>query len=869
MKEGKEWLTAFRTRYGSYEYLVMPFGLANAPSVFQHLMNDIFRAELDEFVIIYLDDLLIYSDDPAKHTAHVRQILTKLRNHSLFAKLDKCEFHRTQVDFLGFTVGVDGVRMAQDKLQAIADWPTPSSLKALQSFLGFTNFYRNFIYNYSVIAAPLTSLAGSSRRAHLNSSVSFSWTTACQTAFLALKRALGSNSLVRHADPSQPFLLFSDACAIGVGAVLCQRFPGHAAPMPVGFFSMKFGVSERNYSTYDKELLGLVRALEFFRYFIQDSPSPIGLYTDHRNLVYFSEKRLLNQRHARWKEFLMDFNFTIHHIPGSLNVAADALSRRDDDPFSTTTTPTDVILPPCCFSPPASPTLSTPTATELPPTAPSLCRVTTGRETVLDADRRLEIIRSCHDNPLAGHFGIARTLDLIRRDYTWPGLRQYVTDYVNSCDLCQRAKPDRHRPFGYLRPNPAPHWPWRDIATDTIVKLPPCDGYDSIDVWIDRFSKEAHFVPARESRDTSEHIQMIIQEVIRLHGLPDSVISDRAPIYRSKLWRGVLQQLGIKTNLSSAFHPETDGQTERVNQTLEQFLRMFVSHFQDNWVPLLPIAEFAYNNSRHATTGLSPFYLTRGYHPRANFLTNHPSRDASFPLAKLRATEAQERFRATHILLEHARASMMSQTNKRRMDHPFKVGDWVWLRTTHLKTSRPCKKLDFRKIGPFRISAQINPVAFRLDLPHDVQLHPVFHVSLLEPHLVSSIPNREIPPPPLTSVNGETHADVAAILDSKGRRQIRYLVDWVGGGPANRTWEPLHHVLPGAAAAVRDFHARWPSKPCPRNLVELLGSNLTTDEEYAIRFLQSITSPTPQIRDSGTNEKLCQEPKLLTIKETI
>ncbi|XP_041430600.1 uncharacterized protein LOC121397614 [Xenopus laevis] len=319
IREGDEWKTAFRTRYGHFEYLVMPFGLCNAPATFQHFVNDVFRDFLDVFVIIYLDDILVFSNSLEDHRVHMKKVLSRLRTHQLYAKLEKCIFEQDSVEFLGFFITPQGIQMDSRKVSAILDWPAPTSRKAVQRFIGFANFYRKFVKNFSQIISPITSLT--------RANVKFMWTSEAQRAFQCLKDLFISAPVLHHPDPSLPFILEVDASENAVGAILSQRSGIKEELHPVAFFSHKMSRSECNYDVADRELLAIKLALEEWRYLLEGAKHPILIFTDHRNLEYLRSAKRLRPRQARWALFFMRFNFHLTYRPGTKNTKADALSR--------------------------------------------------------------------------------------------------------------------------------------------------------------------------------------------------------------------------------------------------------------------------------------------------------------------------------------------------------------------------------------------------------------------------------------------------------------------------------------------------------------------------------------------------------------
>src|SRR5277367_1235758 len=322
MAEGEEWKTAFRCRYGLFEYNVMPFGLCNAPGMFQHYMNDTFREFLDKFLIIYLNDLLIYSDTLAEHKKHVRMILERLQEAGLCLKPSKCQFHVQEVAFLGFVVGPKGVWMDPTKVEAITSWPASWSVHDVRVFLGLANFYRRFIKNFSKMATPLTALLKKNRR--------FRSTQEAQSSFDELKVAFTTAPILRHFNPSLPTVVEADASDYAQGGVISQRDPETGELHPIAFWSRKFNPAELNYEIYDKEMLAIVEKMEHYRHYFEGLGQQTILFSDHKNLLWFTETKIYNRRQARWAEKLSRFDFKIVFQLGKQGGKPDALSRRPD-----------------------------------------------------------------------------------------------------------------------------------------------------------------------------------------------------------------------------------------------------------------------------------------------------------------------------------------------------------------------------------------------------------------------------------------------------------------------------------------------------------------------------------------------------------
>lgn len=319
--EGHEWKTAVRTPFGLYKYLVMPFGLCNAPAAFQSFMNEVLFKFLGILVVVYLDNILIYSKDEASHAQHVKEVLERLKEFNLFCKLEKCEFNVTEVEFLRYQVKEGGFAITPSKVQAVLDWPIPSTRTRLRGFLGLANFCRKFIKNFSKIALPLTDLT--------LEAVPYKWNQQADDAFMALKHAFTTAPVLIRPDASKQFFLETDASNFAYGAVLLQEGEDGLAH-PVAYFSSKMIDAERNYMVYIKELLAIVKALDHWRRYLEGSTHPVIIRTNHKNLLYFAESRKITQRHARWALDLTNYDFRIDYKPGRLNTGPDALSRRED-----------------------------------------------------------------------------------------------------------------------------------------------------------------------------------------------------------------------------------------------------------------------------------------------------------------------------------------------------------------------------------------------------------------------------------------------------------------------------------------------------------------------------------------------------------
>jgi len=819
--------TAFRTQYGHYEFRVMPFGLTNAPATFQLLMNTLFRDCLEKFVLVYLDDILVFSSSEEEHERHLRLVLQRLREAKLYASPSKCEFWRTRVEFLGHVLTSDGLTVVHNKIQAIKDWPRPTKLTELRSFLGLAGYYRRFIRDYSRVALPLTQLTRKDQH--------FVWLETHQKAFTNLKNALISAPVLLLPDFTRPFVIHTDASDFATGAVLSQD--QGSGLQPIAFLSHTLNSAERKYATYDKEMLAIVRAVKTWRHLIFGLPTTV--YSDHKALAAFYNQRSLSNRQARYMMELAEFgeHLDIKYLAGHHNSVADALSRRSD-----------LLPPPSSFPqlPSSEPALKEEgtlvnhvsilehdadfiEALQLaylkdPITAafyqsgqgPSswtsseqgliVVNGTDGTPRVYipeDVELRQRVISEFHDTPIAGHLGRDRTLASLTSAFTWPGVARDVANYVKTCPSCQQAKSNNQRPAGLLQPIPIPAQRWEVVNMDLIGPLPSTPrGHTAILTVVDRLSKTAIFAPTTMHVDAVGLAHLFFSQVFRHYGLPRAIISDRDPRFTSNFWRALMAHLGTSLRFSTAFHPETDGQAERHNRTLQEMLRAFVdASQQDTWDTLLVPLEFAYNSSLNKVTGYTPFYLLYGQQPFVPATLLSPQ-DSSAPAVDDFLQSITDTLAKARHHLNTAQQKMQDQANKHRRSDEFAVGDKVLLSTQNFRQlAGDSRKLWPRFIGPFEISERIGELSYRLIIPEEYKIHDVFHVSLLRRYHASDRPVR---PPPLFFTDKQAEYEVEAIVNHRGQgKNRRYEVKWVGYPSSDNTWEPLANLQrPGVRALV-------------------------------------------------------------------
>ena len=540
--------------------------------------------------------------------------------------------------------------------------------------------------------------------------------------------------------------------------------------------------------------------------------------TDHKSLSYLTEQNLQSELQRKAMTRLMGLQFRVVYRKGKDNVAADALSRVGHlmaIQAVSTATPKWIqeVLNSYHTDPVAQKLLQSLTVHSPDEQGFYLengliklkQHIWVGQNSAL----RTKIIAALHASPIGGHSGIQPTYYKVKNYFHWKGLKQDVEDFVKQCVVCQQAKHEHTHPAGLLQPLPIPEGAWQDISLDFIEGLPMSGNCNVILVIVDRFTKYAHFLPLKHPFTAGQVANLLLDSVIKLHGVPKTMVSDRDRVFLSAVWQGLFSQLGTKLLYSTAYHPQTDGQTERVNQCLEMYLRCSVHHSPKTWKAWLPVAELWYNSSFHSSLGCSPFKALYGY--ELNLGINTISGDP----ASLETTVSeiiQEREAHVAMLKQQlavAQNRMKIQADKNRVDRTFLVGEQVLLKLQPYAQSsvanRPYPKLAYKFFGPFEILEKVGCAAYKLALPSDSQIHNVFHVSQLKPF----IPNHS----PVYSDIGtltdlSTHdTEPEFVLDrrlvKKGNSAVpQVLVKWSKLPATSSTWEDFYVVKKAFPAAT-------------------------------------------------------------------
>lgn len=816
--------TAFNTRYGHYEFVVMPFGLTNAPAAFMDLMHRVFRPYLDKFVVIFIDDILVYSKDEETHEQHLKMVLSVLRDNQLYAKFSKCEFWIRQVNFLGHVVSSAGIAVDPSKIEAVMQWKRPENVTEVRSFLGLAGYYRRFVPDFSKLAGPLTRL--------IKKDTHFEWNDKTEQGFQELKRRLTTAPILALPEGNEDYVVYTDASKEGLGCVLMQR------GKVIAYASRQLKTHEANYPTHDLELAAVVFALKKWRHYLYGTKFEV--LTDHKNLKYIFTQQELNMRQRRWMELLEDYDCTIEYHPGKANVVADALSRKAyvaqlvikkhkmledlqaESPaldegkviFGNRVQPEllQIIKDGQAGDEELSPYLNAAATEEKSDFVVGndgllrfRGRICVPRDKVI----RQKVMDEAHRSRLAIHPGNNKMYRDLRRHYHWNGMKKDIAEYNSKCLVCQQVKAEHQRPSGLLQSLPIPEWKWENIAMDFVTGLPKTSrGNDAIWVIVDRLTKSAHFIAMKVSYPPEKLADIYVEEIVRLHGVPITIVSDRDPRFTSRFWKQLQQALRTQLTMSTSAHPQTDGQSERTIQTLEDMLRACALEYGGNWDRHLPLAEFAYNNSYHSSIQMAPYEALYGRKCRSPVYWDEVGERKILNGQQLPWIE--ETYEKVRMIRQHMKAAQDRQkkyADIRRKDLEFKIGDKVFLRVSPHKglIRHGCKgKLSPRYVGPFDITARVGKVAYRLALPAQFgKMHDVFHVSLLRKYHPDSSHVLQLEELELAE-NLTYEEQPVKILDRK-EKQLRnktislVKVLWRNQSTESATWEPeadMRHKYP-------------------------------------------------------------------------
>ena len=828
IKDGHQWKAVFVTHQGLFKPTVMFFGLCNSPATFQRFMNNSFRDMIAEgWLVIYMDDLLIFSLDETNHVKQTWQILQRMTELDLHLKVEKCTFAVQEVEYLGMVVRPNQLAMDLVKFDGIAKWPTPTKVKDIRSFLGFANFYRRFIPNYSNIAWPLIDLT--------KKNLPWTWTSIQEAAFSSLKNLFLSWPILHLPNPATPFAIATDASKHASGAILLQTDENRDWH-PCSYLSQSFFPVERNYNIYDQELLAVICALKTWWHYLHGSPFPVQVFTDHKNLTFFRSPQSLNQRQARWLLDITDFDLKLIHVPSWHLTAPDALLRWPNHlPPSFIDNEGVTLLPPSLFvhvinmallskissSFSADPLVLQALQSMDGSISPAFCSCLSDWQHInglLTYKNRIyvpptdslyhDILCCCHDHPTAGHPRFLKTCQLVSTDFWWPGLTSFVCNYVAGCATCQQNKANTHPTTLPLTLIPSSSLlPFRQISCDLITDLPLSNCFDSLLVVVDHgLSKGVILCPTKKTVTVEGIASLFFHKVFLRFGLYTKIISDWGPQFASKFAKELGQILQYNISLSTPYHPQTDGEIQWVNQETETYLRIFCRDHLSTWTDFIPHAEFAHNHRPHSVTGKSPFYQMMGYEPLAlPSVLPH----SSIPAVELRLKillAAREEALTAHELAQQTMAA-----RSRRHFTPFKKGDKVWIEAYNLKRQIINPKFAPKREGPFTITKVLSPITYELWLPKSWKIHPVFHASLLLPYSENDTHRSNFPWPPPDLIMGEEEYEIERILCHQGNLSNHsFLIRWKGFSAEEDSWKPEWN-LKYAKSALEEYKRRHPT----------------------------------------------------------
>ena len=789
---------------GQYEFKVLPFGLSNAPAAYQRLMDRVLEPFSNKEVSCYLDDVLVHtSGSEVHHIKVVEELLQTLQRHGLHLKQEKCQFAVHSVDWLGHNLSHQGHRPIQKDIEPIVRWSIPQTVTELRSFLGVMNYYGKYIRNYAQFVKPLFRHVGAEKKRSKKKLVE--WTSHDTEVFERLKATLvqlPTLTSIRDLKSGTPLQLYTDSSDVAIGAVL------EVNGCPIEFFSRTLAANERRWPIRQRELYAAICALKHWRHWCVGRP--IQVFTDHKSLEnILAQTKIQEARINRWALFLADYNVTFTYIEGEKNVVADALSRVNviHEVISTKV----VEFP---FSKYKEDEYWKGVLKEMDK-FPQYMRsgdvlYFKRKRICVPRSEQFDVMHAAHDDPSSGHMGVSKTQQRVARTFYWPGMYEDVRNYVKTCHVCAMAK-DGRRLRVPTQALPVPPRPWHTVTMDMVTGLPrTSDGYDALFVFVDKYSKMVHVAPTSENVTAEGCLDLFLNNVYKLHGLPDVLISDRDPRFNARLYRAAMARFNVQMKMSTAGHAQTDGQTERANRVLGNMLRSFVRSHEALWVEYLSTIEFAINSAPAASTKMTPFEVCSGILPRQiGFPSTLESATALEPLELMERIAIYQRNATAQLNVAFEKAS------PGELVPPLKGGDAVYVSTQLFKdedTRARKKKLRQKYRGPFRVKEVLGPAHYRIDFaPENVQISDVINIKFLKPVKGSRALSK---PGPLAPKQKDIFEMERILYHKKRRGQTLYCVKWVGYPESHATLEPADNFIgEGAKKLLAEYRRHLDERP--------------------------------------------------------
>lgn len=715
-------LTAFTVPgRGLFQFRRMPFGLHNAPATWQRLIDRVL-SPLEQYVFVYLDDIVIVTQSFEKHVEVLQQVFQKLMEAGLTVRRDKCHFCRSELKFLGYVVDRNGLRCDPDKVSAILNIPVPKNVTEVRRFLGIVSWYRRFIPNMATLVSPITNL--------LRKRTPFKWSTDCDGAFQKVKEFLISSPVISCPDFERPFSIQTDASDYGLGAVLTQSYPD--GEKVISFISRSLSTSERKFSTTEKECLAVLWAIERFRPYVE--ATHFTVVTDHFALLWLSNLKDPAGRLARWSVRLQQYDFDVVHRRGKENVVPDALSRSvpavsdvsADKRFpGFRDTWYSAMLERIAKKPLDYPKWRIQDDVlfrHMKEPYPGLEGSAFDWKIVVPKSHRQSIIQQHHDTPTAGHTGVWKTLGRLAQKYYWPKMRADVARYVRACKVCLANKPDHKGPAGLMAGRPNISRPWEFVSVDLVGPLPPSTtGYKYILSVQDYFTKFCVFFPLRSAK-AKAIVQHVEDDIFLVYGVPRILWSDNGSQFVGREWQDLAKQYNVTLSRSANYHAQANP-VERPHAVLRTMLASYVGDNHRSWASLLPKVACAMRTALHESTGVSPFFvnfgremvLDGGEHLHPN-LVDADGDETVNPSPRTKASALLDVFKDVRRRLDKAMTRAQRVYNLRRRDVQYSVGDRVWRRNFPLSSAEKHFTAKFapKYLGPFTVARKVSPWTYEL-----------------------------------------------------------------------------------------------------------------------------------------------------------